>query len=389
MRIKIAQVITRLDWGGAPEIFVNLCKHLDVNLFELHIFVGKTLKPTEKTQEFLKRFSCQITFIPELVRDINPLKDILAFVRLFLLLRRKNFDIVHTHTAKAGLIGRLAARLAGVPKVIHTPHGHNLYGYFNPVLSWIILKTERLLTFFTDMIVALTEVEKNELNAFGVVALEKIVVIRQGLDPENFEDITVCPNEVKKALGICPEAKVVGVISRLEPVKGILYFVRAQEELLKRNSNIRFIICGEGSQRKKIESEIRLRNLQDVTIMTGWLDDIRPILSILDVLVLPSLNEAVGIVLIQAQAQGIPVVASRVGGIPEVVNEGVSGLLVAPKDSLAMAQAIIQLLDKRTEISQRKQLTRQWLRQRYELKNMINLHVELYRKVFNEKTLKP
>ncbi|MCK5504627.1 MAG: glycosyltransferase, partial [Thermodesulfovibrionia bacterium] len=122
-KTKVAQVITRLDWGGPPDIIRLICDSLDVNTFEVRLITGNSLHPSLETRNFLKRFSDRVITIPELKRDINPLSDFVALLKLYRIFRKAHFDIVHTHTAKAGVLGRLAARFAGVPRIVHTSHG--------------------------------------------------------------------------------------------------------------------------------------------------------------------------------------------------------------------------------------------------------------------------
>jgi len=162
-KIKLAEVITRLDWGGSPDIVRIICSYLDHNLYDITLITGKTHYPSLKTRDFLKKIGQRTIWVSQLKRNINPLNDLSALIKLYLIFRSENFDIVHTHTAKAGVLARIAAHLAGNSIIIHTPHGNNFYGYFSPFFSKIIVMLEKLLASITDRIVVLTELEKNDL----------------------------------------------------------------------------------------------------------------------------------------------------------------------------------------------------------------------------------
>ena len=159
-KIKIAQVITRMDWGGSPDIVRILCERLNPDKYEVWLLTGETKYPSKKTEDFFRRFKDRVVFVPELKRDICPLSDLAAFLRLYFLFLKHRFDIAHTHTAKAGFLGRIAARLAGVPGIIHTPHGNNFYGYFGRVASRLVVWLERFADYFADKNIVLTELEK-------------------------------------------------------------------------------------------------------------------------------------------------------------------------------------------------------------------------------------
>ena len=360
-KIKICQIITRMDWGGSPDILRLLCKYLDPDLYDITLVMGDTRFATSKTRDFLRNFKGDVLVVPELVRNVNPFKDIPAFFKLKSFLRKGRFHIVHTHTAKAGALGRLAALYANVPVILHTPHGHNFYGYFNPLSSKMIESIERYLARFTDAIIALTELEKKDFVRYKVAPESKMRVIYQGLELDDYTKSVSDKNSLKKLLRIQPEDMVVGVVSRIEPVKGVIYFVQAAKLVLERIPNAKFIIAGEGSQRGELEQKAIELGIKDSVIFAGWRDDVPEILSILDVLVQPSLNEAVGMSLLEAQAAGVAVVATSVGGIPEVVKDGSTGILVPPGDISKISQAIIALLSDPQRRQSYAQAGRHWV----------------------------
>jgi len=377
-KIKVAQVITRLDWGGSPDIFRILCSLLDPQVFDVQIITGPTEHPSKKTAAFLEKFSGRVTVLPHLKRNIDPAKDVVTLIQMYRLFRKERFDIVHTHTAKAGALGRLAAWICKVPAIVHTPHGHTFYGYFNPVLNRALITVEKLLARITGRIIALTELEKNDFLRYKVGTPEKIAVIYQGLELEVFFTAGADKARIRKELGIAPDDFVVGMIGRLEPIKGIHYLIQGAREILKESGKVKFIVCGEGSLRQNLTRDCFERGLADKFIFTGWRENTREILSLFDVLVLPSLNEAVGMVLIEAQACGIPVVATRVGGIPEVVKDNQSGILVEARDSLSLAKAIRRLVKDASLRQTMGAWGREWVKGKFSAKEMADKTTQLY-----------
>lgn len=384
-KIKVAQVITRMDWGGSPDVLRVICQKLDPEKYDLSIFIGRTIAPTLKTQAFLAEFKERITFIPELKREISFLDDLSAFWKLLSIFKKEDFDLVHTHTAKAGALGRLAARLAGVKAVIHTPHGHNFYGYFNWFFSrWIII-IEKILTGFSDKIIVLTQLEKIDYRKFGVANEDKTILVYMGLELDKFIPGNI--DKIKNSLKIGSQAKVIGFVGRLEEIKGADFFVQAAGLCLKTNPRAKFTLAGEGSLRRKLEEKVNSAGFKEQIIFLGWREDVADIMGILDILVLPSLNEAVGIVLIEAQSLGVPVIASNVGGIPEMINPGESGILIPPADPEALASAINHLLADPQRLQNMSLAAKTWVKDRFKAEQMVAKIIDIYQQVLKEKNV--
>jgi len=377
-KIKVAEVITRLDWGGSPDIVRIILQGLNPDIYESKLIFGLTKNPSKKTSDFLRDFKKNVVVIPELKREVSPFTDLMALIKLYFLFRRERFDIVHTHTAKAGVLGRLAAYLARVPAIIHTPHGHNFYGYFPQVMSKVIILIERFIGCFTDKIIALTELERKDLLRFKVVGQERIILIPQGIDLKLNGDMAKKRDEIRKEFNIKPEDLLVGMVGRLEPVKGPGYFVEAAKDVARDFSNVRFLLAGEGSLHKKLIRQTQRLGLTEKFIFTGWRQDALDIIRALDILVLPSLNEAVGIVLIEAGVFSVPVVATRVGGIPEIVQDNQTGILVNPKDARGLSAAIKLLLKDETKRRQMGLAAQAWIKGRFSAEEMIKNIQGLY-----------
>lgn len=384
-KIRILYIITRFDKGGSAKSVYNLVLGLNKERFSLTLISGPENILYQQNAQVFRQIGVRYICIPELVRDINLIKDIKAFFKLYFFIKKERFDIVHTHTSKAGILGRWSAKLAGTRIIVHTPHGHIFYGYFNWFLSKIFIYLERLTALITDVIIPLTEIGKQEYILYRIAESDKFVPIFSGIDLDKFRLNQYDPIQVKKELNISPEHLVIGTVSRLDPIKGNKYFIISLRKVLKVIPNLRVLIVGEGSQKRLLKHLVKKYHLDKQVIFLGHRDDIEKIISIFDVFVLSSLNEGMGICLLEAQAKGIPVVATRVGGIPAVVKEAVTGILVPPKDPNAMAEAIIYLL---ANESKRKEMSKEalnWVDERFSIHTMINKHTELYHLLLRKK----
>lgn len=334
-----------MDWGGSPDIFRIICERLDPAVFDLRIIVGLTRHPTQKTTAFFAEFKDRIIFMPRLVRDPHVADDFATFRRLYAVFRKEKFDIVHTHTAKAGALARLAAFCAGVRVIIHTPHGHNFYGYYNRFISGIIVLIEKFLTSLTAKVIVLTELERADYISYGVSDSARTIALPTAVEFEELSPAIKSRDQVRTLLGIGLDQTVIGFVGRLEPIKGPAYLLEAAHGILARYGNVVFVFMGEGSLRRELADKASARGLADRVMFVGWQENAAVLMSAFDILVLPSLNEAVGLVLIEAQAQAVPVVATKVGGIPEVVKDGETGILVPAADAAALQQVIEELLN--------------------------------------------
>ena len=341
-KIKICHIITRMDWGGAPDIVRILCQKLDLQKYEIVLIVGETIHFSKKTSDFFAGFSGSVITIPELKRDIDLRNDFMSLWSLVKILKQEKVSIVHTHTAKAGMLGRFAAKIVDVPIIIHTSHGHNFYGYFGWFFSQVIVWLERLTALFTDKIISLTELEKKDLIKYKITKDSKLEYVHTAVEvPEKVsaEDKIVC----RKKINLGNDDVVVGMVGRIEPIKGVDLFIDSVLSLCSEFSRLKIVLIGEGSLRLKLEEKIKKAYYSDQIMFMGWRDDVNCLMPVFDILVLPSLNEAVGLVLIEAQAAGVPVIATRVGGIPEAIDDGKSGILV-PANDLVMLTKILKKL---------------------------------------------
>jgi glycosyltransferase involved in cell wall biosynthesis len=367
-----------MDWGGSPDIVRLICSSLDPEKFDVTLVFGKTRYLTSRSREFLNSFGGKIVEIHQLRRDICPLMDTAALLRLYALFRRERFDIVHTHTAKAGCLGRIAAAMAGRGEVVHSTHGHNFYGYFGRFGSFLIVQAERFLSAFAWRIVVQSSMEMRDFIDYGVCAPEKLVVVTQGVDTSKYARDASAGAALRKRWGFAEGDIVFAFIGRLEPIKGAGLFLQAAMELVADKTGCRFVIIGSGTQEAVLRRFADERGLGRFVVFTGWIDDIGEALSGIDVVVLPSLNDAVGRVLLEAQSAGIPVIATRVGGIPDVVKDGHTGIIVPPSDSGALAAAMRSLAADSARRAAMGASAKDWAAKQFPLRVMLDEYRRLY-----------
>ena len=342
--VRIAHIITRLDSGGSTESTLLTAAAFGPPDFESWLIHGPSRARPAMGDAAGTLGSVRFAEIPTLRRDVAPLGDARALLVLYRLLRRGGFDIVHTHTSKAGFLGRLAARLARVPRILHTPHGHVFYGYFGPAATRAFIALERWAAGFTERILTLTDAEAAQHLALGVGRPGQFLTIPSGVDLARVRTAAATGPPVRAGLGVDAGAPLVGAASRLAPVKGLTHLVGAMPEILRRCPRAHLAIVGDGEERPALEAQAAALGVGHRVHFLGFREDIEAVIAALDVFALPSLNEGMGRVLIAAMALGVPVVATRVGGVPDVVEDGRQGLLVPPADPAALAEAIAAIL---------------------------------------------
>ncbi len=380
-KMKIAEVITRMDWEGPPDIIRAICRRLPKDQYDVKLIMGITSYPSKPTRAFLEEFKDNIIRVPYLQREINPVHDIAAFFGIYSAIRKGKFDAVHTHTAKAGFLGRIAARIARVPVIVHTPHGNNFYGYFGAIGSGMIVILEKIASFFTDKMVVFTEAEKRELLSRDICEDKRIEIVESGLDLSIFEKAASGAANKRSEFNVSPEDLLVGMVSRLETVKGCRYFVEAAKFISDEIPQARFLIVGDGSLKENLMQLCARMGIAGRVVFTGWRDDVPEILSILDVLVLTSLNEAVGRVLLEAGASGKPVVATSVGGIPDIVKNGKTGILIKPRDARGTAKAVIELLRDGNRRKVMGAAAREWVSSHFDEDKMVREISGIYKRL--------
>ena len=376
--LRVLHIITRMDVGGSSDDTLLLATRLPKPAFDSHLISGPTADPVPALAESLSRAGVPWTRVASLRRSVHVPRDLMALTDLQRRIRALRPDIVHAHSSKAGFLGRLAARWAGVPRIFYTPHGHVFHSYYGAPATRTFIALERLAARFTERIVVLTDAEAEQHLAVGVGRPHQFVRIPSGVDLAEVRAEAADAGRVRRELGLASRTPLVGTVARLAPVKGLRFLVAAMPDILRRCPDSHLLLAGDGDQRSGLEALARALGLSDRIHFLGFRQDAAAVTAALDVFVLPSLNEGQGRVLVTAMAVGVPVVATRVGGLPEVVEDGRQGLLVAPADPQALARAVIALLTDRQRAASLGAAGRSRAAL-FSSEVMLTLHAELYR----------
>jgi glycosyltransferase involved in cell wall biosynthesis len=344
-KIRIVRVIARMNIGG-PAIHVTLLNsRLDPNRFESTLVTGLENAGEGSLLEWAVTQGVQPLVIPEIVGEatFGP-RDVAALRKMYAIIRRANPHIVHTHTAKAGFVGRLAAKMAGAPMIVHTFHGHVLRGYYSPVKTALLNQMEKMLARLTDRIVAVSEAVRRDLIELRVAPAEKVVTVPLGLDLDEFANADRLRGSFRAEHKIARDRKLIGIVGRLALIKNHRLFLEMARQLLTIVPESRFVIVGDGLLRRGLETYAEQLGIREQVIFVGWRRDLASIYADLDILVVSSNNEGTPVSAIEAMASGCPVVATRVGGMPDVVKDGETGFLAPPNDALTLARSAAELL---------------------------------------------
>lgn len=336
---NLLYIITKLELGGAQKQLLNLIRRLDKERFNILLFTAR---------EGL--LVADVSSIPGLTlnrsrhleRTINPFKDFLALIEIFLFIKKNKVDIVHTHSSKAGILGRFAAKLAKAKTVVHTVHGWSFNNCQSNLKRNFFIWLERIAAEFTDKLIVVSghDMDIGLENRIGTTS--KYTVIRYGIDYREFAIKE--KNTKKEELGIPSDNYVVTMISCLKPQKYPQDFIRIASLVTRELSNVKFLLVGDGILRGALERLIGKLKLQQKVMLLGWRLDIPRILSTTDVLVLTSLWEGLPIAVLEAMASSKPVISTDTGGVTELIRDQDTGFLVKPRDVNAMAEKLVVLL---------------------------------------------
>lgn len=345
--MKILRVIARLNMGGPALHVAYLTAGLSKRGYDTTLVAGSLARGEDSMAFVAEDLGVPIVRIDELGREISPIRDLVATVRLARLIRRERPQILHTHTAKAGTVARVAALLAGSrrpPIIVHTFHGHVLRGYFGPLRSRFFRLLERWLAARTTALIAVSPQVRDDLVELGVAPPERFVVIRLGIELE--ERIDGAQNgraESRHYLGIPEDRFAVGWIGRMTAVKRTDDILVAFKQLRDDGVDACLCLVGDGPDRPQLERRAHELGVIKDTLFLGYQEEVAPFYAAFDALILPSGNEGTPVSAIEALAAGRPVVATSVGGVPDVVRDGEDGYLVEAGATGELADRLARL----------------------------------------------
>lgn len=348
--IRILHVITRLIVGGAMEnTLLTVLGQMRDPRFRVTLFSGIDTGPEGNLHDFARENGIDLVLSPHLVRPIRPLADLLALTELTRFIRRGRFHLVHTHSSKAGIVGRLAGRLAGTPVVFHTLHGLVFHEYQSEFANRIYIMLKRLCAPLTDQYISVSDATKRGAIAAGIGDPSRHAVVFSGMNLEPFltAESTIDRAAARQRFGLPLDAPVVGKVARLFELKGHDFFLEAATMVHRRRPDVHFLLVGGGILREALETEVEARGLSKVVHFAGLVPpaQVPAAFVAMDVVIHASLREGIARVLPQALAVGRPVVTFALDGAPEVIENGKSGYTVAPRDPEALADRTLELIE--------------------------------------------
>jgi len=345
--LKILHIITVFSIGGATENTLLTVRGFIKKGYKVDILTGPNISSEGDMYELGKKFGVNVITLSTLKRKIHCFYDLISLFKIYRFIRKNEYNVVHTHSSKAGIIGRIAAKMARTPIIIHTIHGLPFHAYQNLFLNKLYVLIEKIGARLSDKIITVTyKIIKDSLKN-GIGFKDKFKVVRSGLDISTFTKNDFDSEEVRKRLGISKEDIVVGKIARFSELKGHKYLIDAIRKIISSNPRVKVLLVGSGELENKFKGVVKDLNLEQNIIFTGLIEyeKVPEIISALDILVHTSLLEGLARVFPQAFLLRKPVVSFDIDGASEVVLNNETGFLVEPKNSEQLAEAIIKLIN--------------------------------------------
>jgi glycosyltransferase involved in cell wall biosynthesis len=386
--IRVLRVIARLNMGGPAIHVANLAAGLQTRGYQTTLVAGSLARGEDSMAFLAERLGVSVVSVPEIQREVSAVHDVRSAFKLASLIRTERPHVLHTHTAKAGAIARAAARLAGdarPPVVVHTFHGHVLKGYFGPARTAFFRRVEQTLARTADALVAVSPEVRDELVELGVAPREKFAVIRLGIPLEERLADASEDSDYRRLYGIPRGAFVVGWVGRMTGVKdtgAVLEIVRAA-----RAQGVDAVLCmvGDGPDRERLEQLAHELGIARSCYFVGYQEDVAGYYRLFDAFLLTSVNEGTPVSAIEALASGTPVVANRVGGVPDVVRDGVDGFLVETGAGEAAAGRIAELAADARLRARMGKTGRERVLERYAVTRLVDDVDRLYRALLEAK----
>lgn len=377
-QIRILQLITRLIIGGAQETVWLTAALLDKRRWVIEVLSGPQTGPEGSLIEIMREQHIPLTIEPALLRQISPLNDLRVMIRLVRFLRRGNYTIVHTNSSKAGILGRIAAKLASIPHIVHTVHGWSFHEHMSPLVRWTYILLERLTARFTDalIVVAKPDIEKGLRAGIGRPA--QYHLIRSAIQLDEFDPAHADRNAVRRELGFPPDALVLGNVGRFSTQKNPLDWVRIAGKVARQLPNCHFLLVGDGPLRAEVEAALGTEGIADRTLLTGLRRDVPQLIGAMDVFLLTSLWEGLPRVIPQAMSMQVPIVANRADGTAEAITHGETGYLCEPGDLDQAAAYCVQLLTQPTLHASMGTRGRNFALHEFDVRQMVSQIAALY-----------
>ncbi len=338
--LRVLHVITRMIVGGAQENTMLSCALIDPIQFPSTLMTGRETGIEGELHAEAHARGVRLIVEPSLVRRLSPWHDLIATFRLWHAIRGGRYDVVHTHSSKAGILGRIAAWLAGVPVIVHTAHGWSFNRHQPWHIYWLYVWLERICAWFSTALVVVGSPNRDEGLALGIGRPEQYRLIRSGIEVQSYRDITISRDQARSRLSLPRESFVIGSVGRLCEQKAPLDLLEAFVPVANARPEVRLVFVGDGPQRLNLEAAVARHGLEDRVHLAGLRRDVPELLRAFDVFALASRWEGLPRVFPQAMAAGLPIVATLVDGAPDAITSGENGWLVKVGDMASMADRL-------------------------------------------------
>lgn len=383
--IRVLHPITRMIVGGAQENTMYTASHLDKNQFQVEIISGPQTGSEGSLIDEARKLGVPITIIPQLLRQISPYDDLTTLLKLISIMKDNQYDIVHTHSSKAGILGRIAARIASIPIIIHTVHGWSFHDYLPKHTRTLYIHLEQWAASITDALIVVNtgDIQKGLNQNIG--GSEQYHLIRSAIPLDQFQPRDWDRAQTRSELGIPRDAVVVGNVGRFSPQKNPLDWIRVAADIAKEHPEAYFLLVGDGPLHAEVDAELTKENIKHKTILTGLRRDVARMMSAMDIFLITSLWEGLPRVIPQAMAMGLPVVANRVDGTEDAIEHGINGYLCSPGDLPGASKYCKELLKNPSRRQELGENGREITQRDFDMRTMIKQIESLYMKMLRKK----
>ncbi len=390
-KVKILHVLEAMG-GGTKKALYLLVTNMDRNKFDITLALPSPapydpLRPLADPRfpERMRSKGYKVKMVDMVGGKVAPIANFRALLSLYWITRKNRYDIVHTHSAIAGFVGRLAAKLARVPVIIYTPEGLSFNDYVSPPRRWLYILLERFAGYFTDAIISCSETEKQQAIEAGIIKSRRISVIENCLDTDKYNADKVDILKKKEELILRLTDPVVGMVARLTPQKGPHYFIKAAAQVLKAEPKTQFVLVGDGELREKVQNLIGQLGISHSLHLLGNRDDYLEIMATFDVFVLSSLWEGMPYAPLEAMLLRKPIIATDITGSRDIIQNDNLGVIVPPKNTVALSKAILELVRNKEQAQQIGRQGEKSIRQRFGINSSVTRVTQLYQELLANK----
>jgi len=373
--------------GGADENTLFTMEGLNKEKYEIDLITGEEVD--ESVFDKVKNNNFNIIQIKGLKWKLNFLYDPIVLIKLINLIGKNHYDIVHTHTTKAGILGRIAARIAGVPIIVHGLHGSTFEAFDSSLLNRLLFLFERLTGRFTDAYISVSKLLSKKYIEKGIGKKGSYHTVYSGMELRTFYSARekIDCRKKRKELGIGLEDFVIGNVGRLETRKGHEFLIDAFKNLAEKQKEdqVKLLIIGDGNKREYLESHVKELSLEGKVIFTGYRKDVEELMAVMDIFVLSSLREGLPRVLVQAAAVGMPSIAFNVDGVPEIIRDNCNGFLVKVKDLEWLENRMAKYMNNKELVLQHGRNGREFIKNKWSIKGMVDRIDKIYLDLVREK----